>query len=238
MVKNLQVNKCEIQYDLTYKNIKNINLKIKFDGRVIVSAPVQCNLNEIENFIISKGDYVLNSLEKFRKIRESLPKEKKYVNGEMFKFLGSDLELKINIKQKNKVYNDNEYLYLDIKDEKDFRNKKNLIEKWMRMQGTDICYKMAQNVYRRFEEYNIKFPIIKVRKMKNRWGSCGVEAGVININSRLIEAPKVCIEYVMTHEFCHFIHPNHSRDFYNLLQLIMPTWKECKKILKNSVYLY
>ncbi len=66
--------------------------------------------------------------------------------------------------------------------------------------------------------------------------------GVIDIillfvNKRLIEAPKNCIEYVVYHEFCHFVHPNHSKLFYNLLQVMLPDWRESKQLLENSVIL-
>ena len=79
---------------------------------------------------------------------------------------------------------------------------------------------------------------LTVRKMKKRWGSCQPQTKTITINSQLIEAPRFCIEYVMMHEFCHFIHPNHSKDFYTLLQVMMPDWKERKKMLEVTVFPY
>ncbi|HHU04079.1 MAG TPA: M48 family metallopeptidase, partial [Fastidiosipila sp.] len=42
-----------------------------------------------------------------------------------------------------------------------------------------------------------------------------------------------CIEYVVVHELCHFIQPNHSQDFYRLLAAIRPDWKEQKQKLKQ-----
>jgi len=39
------------------------------------------------------------------------------------------------------------------------------------------------------------------------------------------------------HEFCHLIHPNHSKHFYDFLTMLMPDWKERKKTLdKSAVY--
>lgn len=61
------------------------------------------------------------------------------------------------------------------------------------------------------------------------------KSSAITINSRLIEAPRHCIEYVMMHEFCHMIYPNHSKDFYLLLQVMMPDWKERKKRLEEMM---
>ena len=54
------------------------------------------------------------------------------------------------------------------------------------------------------------------------------------MNSRLIETPVCCIEYVVMHEFCHFIHPDHSRAFHALMTGMMPDWKQRKQLL-NSI---
>lgn len=51
------------------------------------------------------------------------------------------------------------------------------------------------------------------------------------MNSRLIETPISCIEFVMMHEFCHFIHPDHSKAFYALMTRVMPDWQERKRVL-------
>lgn len=53
-------------------------------------------------------------------------------------------------------------------------------------------------------------------------------------SQRLLEAPRNCIEYVVMHELCHFIHPNHSKQFYGFLTMLMPDWKERKTILDKS----
>ena len=49
-----------------------------------------------------------------------------------------------------------------------------------------------------------------------------------------IEAPLSCIEYVVTHEFVHFLQPNHSRKFYQYLSMFMPDWKERKSSLEKT----
>jgi len=56
-------------------------------------------------------------------------------------------------------------------------------------------------------------------------------------DKRLLEAPRNCIEYVVLHEFCHFIHPNHSKQFYGFMTMLMPDWKDRKAALdKCAIY--
>lgn len=238
MNRTLQLEKKHIQYDLIYKNIKNINLRIKVDGSITVSAPKHIEGDKIDQFVISKSTYILNSLEKFKLISTIRPKEKHYISGESFRYLGNALRLKLVLQDKEEVHSDGIYLYLGIKNKENFSRKKRLIDNWMRYQTKIIYNEIAMETHKQFVKYNIDFPLIKVRKMKKRWGSCQPQTKTITINSRLIEAPRFCIEYVMMHEFCHFIHPNHSKDFYTLLQVMMPDWKERKKILEETVYIY
>ena len=47
-----------------------------------------------------------------------------------------------------------------------------------------------------------------------------------DLYKRLIHYPVEFIEYVILHEFAHFVHPNHSRAFYALIEKYMPDYKE------------
>ena len=70
--------------------------------------------------------------------------------------------------------------------------------------------------------------------METRWGSCLVKKKIITLNKRLLEVPRNCIEYVVMHELCHLIYPNHSKQFYSFLTMLMPDWKERKDYLDKS----
>ena len=55
-----------IKYDLEYKKVKNINLRIKSDCSVCVSANKRVPQKVIDEFIISKVDFILRALEKYK----------------------------------------------------------------------------------------------------------------------------------------------------------------------------
>ena len=63
------------------------------------------------------------------------------------------------------------------------------------------------------------------RNMKSRWGSCQPSTGRVCINTRLALYPPECLEYVVVHELCHFLEPNHGKEFYALMTKVMPDWK-------------
>jgi predicted metal-dependent hydrolase len=68
--------------------------------------------------------------------------------------------------------------------------------------------------------------------MPRRWGSFS-RTGRILLNPDLIRAPVACIDYVITHEMIHLIHPNHGPDFYDLLETLMPDWRVRKQKLER-----
>lgn len=97
----------------------------------------------------------------------------------------------------------------------------------------------CENVYPKFKKYGVTYPQLKFRNMVSRWGSCQPKRGSLTFNISLVEAPMSCIEYVVTHEFTHFLHPNHSKNFYQTLSMFMPDWQDRKNILeRNNTYLY
>jgi glyoxylate carboligase len=60
-------------------------------------------------------------------------------------------------------------------------------------------------------------PVLVMRSMSRRWGSYN-GLGRVLLNPDLIRAPTACIDYVITHELVHILHPNHGQKFYELLE--------------------
>ena len=66
--RTVYVNDRAISYKLTQKPVKNLNLRIRKDGSVSVSANALVSLSEIDAFVITKGDYVLNAIDIFKEM--------------------------------------------------------------------------------------------------------------------------------------------------------------------------
>ena len=72
----------------------------------------------------------------------------------------------------------------------------------------------------------------QLREMKTRWGSCS-SRGTLSFNYRLIYGPAGPLDYVVVHELCHLTHMNHSRDFWNMVERIMPDYRIYKQWLRE-----
>ncbi|MCI7804479.1 MAG: M48 family metallopeptidase [Oscillospiraceae bacterium] len=225
-----------IEFTFERKKIKNINLRIKNDGSVYVSAPLRVPFKTVERFVISKSEYIRNAVRYFSQ-REVKKTEMKYVSGESVTMLGKKLHIKVENDSREYVSCDGINVNIHVRQPDNYNRKRNLLNAWLDKQCLTVFEDVMHEVHKKFAPYNIAFPQLKIRRMTSRWGSFQPFKGVITLNRRLIEAPKNCIEYVVFHEFCHFIHPDHSKKFYALLQIMLPDWKECKRILEESIIL-
>lgn len=226
-----------IEYLLTRKKVKNINLRIKPEGKVYVSASQRVSAAYIDDFIREKQAYILDALDRYEEQRKEKPAPKEYVSGEKIKFLGEILTLRVIKGQPESMVKDGAFVILTVKDEEDFQRKEKLVSRWLREKSLEIFQQISREVYEKFKRYGVKYPVIKVRTMTSRWGSCQTQKGIITLNTKLIEAPRSCVEYVILHEFAHFIYPNHSRQFHDFVTTLMPDWKERKRVLEefNSI---
>ena len=110
-----------------------------------------------------------------------------------------------------------------------------MMNRWLKEYQMMIFKEVVDEKYALFQKYNVPYPELRVRYMTSRWGSCQPKRGTITLNSQLIKVPRNCIEYVVLHEFAHYIHPNHSRQFWDFVAMMMPDWKERKKELEKSI---
>ena len=233
MIKEIVLNGKRIEYDLQRKDVKNINLRIKADRTIFLSANPQVPERIIEEFILSKSDYILKALAQYEELAKYAPKPKQYIDGETFRILGHDRRLKIIDGKRNKVECDESYITLIVKNSDDYELKKKLIDKWLISICKDNIQSLCDSIYPKFQKYGVLYPTIRYRNMVSRWGSCQPKRCVLTFNYALVEAPVSCIEYVVVHEFTHFLQPNHSKKFYQQLAMFMPDWEERKKILEK-----
>ena len=175
----------KINYILERKQVKNINLRVRPDGSVKVSASPRIDTSYIDDFVLSKAEFVLKAMKRFEGTAEA---ERQF-----------QAEL-------SKAKSGQESLLAD----------------------PAIFTEILDEVYPAFIPYGIARPKLRVRTMKSCWGSCLVNKGIITLNRKLLMQPRECIEYVVVHELCHFIHPNHSKEFYKFMEQFMPDWRERK----------
>lgn len=71
--------------------------------------------------------------------------------------------------------------------------------------------------------------------MKTRWGVCVPAKRQITFSLRLAEKPRAAVEYVVLHEYAHFVRADHSPAFWAVVARYMPDYKARRRLLAPSV---
>lgn len=109
-----------------------------------------------------------------------------------------------------------------------------VLVKWLESFIHNIFYQHLENWYRAFEE-NIPDPNLKIRKMKTRWGVCNTRNHNVTLNFELFRYDMECLDYVIVHELAHFLVPNHSKEFWKVVEKYCPNYKEIRKKLRDTL---
>ncbi len=227
MIKSTIINNNNISYWIERKQVKNINIRIKSDGIVYISANKNISEKMILSVLEQKIDFIIKSLKKIQKQKNTL--------NDKIKYLGNFYDLKIDISSENKlIFNENEFILL-IDDKNDLDKMRLIIKKWYLCQSIALLEKINQDVRYRFLHFKAVLPetTITVKEMKTRWGSCSPMKAKISMNLRLMEYPIECIYAVLFHEYTHYYFYNHSSKFYELLQIVYPDYKKWNKVLND-----
>ncbi|GEK91781.1 M48 family metallopeptidase [Alkalibacterium kapii] len=233
---HIDFNSKRIEFEVERKNVKNVNVNIKPDRTIKVSAKSSVPLSFIQGLIRKKAPWILNQIKEFEEVEPERTSEREYVSGESYKYLGKQYRLRVQeTEDKESVKYFRGFIYVYVKDASDVNKKKQLVDAWYKERADIIFNDLFSKVYPKMEKYNVDKPALQSRLMKTRWGSALVDKNTIHLNQDLIKAPKPCIEYVILHELIHFKYNDHSPKFYDMLYSMMPDWKKRKEILDKEV---
>ncbi len=171
------------------------------------------------NWILKKQNEVL---------KKGKFKEKEFVDGEEFLYLGSKYILKIIGCSKIEL---DKYLFFP---KKYLKKAKVEITKWYKKEALNV-FEERMKIYSKMTGW--KYTSLTLSNAKRQWGVCDNRRR-IKLNWRLIMSPLEIIDYVVVHELAHIIQPNHSRKFWLNVESVIPNYKLKRKWLKdNSKYL-
>ncbi len=229
MKKKIRYGSYAYSYCLIRQNRKTISLTIFPDLKMVIKAPNGLSDEKIEDFFKRKWQWIEKQRDFFKQFQIK-SRGKEYVSGESFLYLGRQYKLIVKSSNKNRVSLEQSKLYLYTTGKvRDGKNNQRILLKWYQRRAENILKERYWEMRKKFSYQD--FPIMAIRKMKKRWGSY-TKSNRIMLNPFLIYAPKKCIDYVIVHELCHVKYPNHSRDFFLLLDRKFPDWERAKKRLE------
>lgn len=213
---------------------KRAAIEVSPDLTVTVKAPHGASDAAIQLAIRRKAHWITRQQRFFSDLLPKTPK-RRLVNGESHLYLGRKYRLRVERQPgPDRAALSGGYLHLMVAATPTAAKRAALLRSWYLLQARrvfrdrlDAC--MQHPAFRRVGEVHLI-----IRRMTRRWGSCTARRNLV-LNTELIRAPRGCIDYVITHELCHLLVAGHSRKFTNLLDRVMPDWRDRKRQLERTL---
>ena len=212
---NIKINNKIYNVEIIYKNNKNMYLRIKDDLKIVVTAPLKISEKKIQKFVESNIDYISKVI--IQK-EEVLAKKQ-----DKFQYLGKLYDI---------CYINERKIFLG--EEKALIGKNVNIDNWYKKNAIEVFENYYNSCFQNFKEAKYK-PLLKIRKMKGKWGVCNITRKIVTLNLELIKLDIKYLDYVIVHELSHLIYPNHSKDFWNVVSKYCPNYKIYRKEMKNLI---
>lgn len=232
MLKRITLNGTALEYELERKKVKNINLRVRADG-VHVSASRAVPVAVIESFLRANADAVLKAVSAMEAKQPTDPRSLSLQNGDTLSLFGEPVPICVTQGTKNTASYRDHRLILTLTEPDDAELRRRLVEKLERELCEKSVTELCRRVYPHFAALGVPWPELRFRRMRSRWGSCTPSKHSLHFNVALVSVPPECAEYVVVHEFCHFLHPDHSKAFYAEVEKLVPDRKARQDVLRG-----
>ena len=221
-----------IQYQLAFTRRKTLGITVRPDCSVQVVAPVGSSLEAVEAKLKPRCAWIVKQQREFERYLPTLP-ARQYVSGETHLYLGKQYRLKVEASPDRAIKLSRGRFFIATPEPANTAGVKAQLDAWYRAKAETIFAHQLTACLKQVAIIGITgTPELRIRTMQKRWGSCST-AGVITLNRKLIQVPKLLIDYVIIHELCHLKEHNHSAAYYHLLDRAMPQWRERREALNQ-----
>lgn len=206
---------------------KTLQLAISPEGKLIVRAPLRLSMKQILQFAEEHRDWIEKNRSRVLEQRKNALATEFREGGRAY-YLGQACRLK-SWDGKDFYLQGDKMLFPKALMDKPI----DPLERWYRQRAREYINERLKYYSART---GIDFRSFGITSARKRWGSCSSKNS-LNFAWRLIQAAPRAIDYVVVHELCHVIHKNHSRDFWKLVESIMPEYREQREWLREHQFL-
>lgn len=219
-----------VEYILIHEDRKNLAITVKPDKSIHVKAPVESTLEEIQEKLQKRGKWILKQLNYFDKFHPLQP-ERTYYSGETHYYLGRQYRLRIKKSKEEEVKLKGKFFTAKTLKKDDTEHIKDLMMNWYANHAQMLIDRRIKIYAERILFGGYGQIESRYVYMRRRWGSCDSKKR-LTFNIELVKTPIQCIDYVIVHELCHMVYPNHDKAFYRTMRKIMPDWQKRKEKLE------
>lgn len=210
---------------------KTLRLSVERNGDLLLTAPADLGIEEIESYAKEKRLWVYSKLALKGQLKKPLS-GKEFVNGESFHYLGRSHRLRIvhgpsSIRPTSplRLHQGRFLLHRDR-----LAQAAALFREWYLAHARVYFFSKVAYLANRI---GVEPKGVQVIDLGYRWGSCGPD-GKISLNWQIAQLPPRVIEYILVHELVHLVCSGHDQTFWARIARVLPDYQERKSWLAEN----
>lgn len=223
--RELVLNGQRVGYTLRRSVRKTLGLRVDARG-LTVGVPLRVSLREVEAFIRTHGEWILDKLNSRSARPEPVPFGVQ--DGAALPCLGEVWRLRLGRGNNRATWHElgpERILELNLRAGADPRS---VLLKGLQQRALDLFR-------HRVEEFCLRIgravPAVSLSSATTRWGSCSLRSG-IRLHWRLVHLPIELVDYVVAHEVAHLVEMNHSARFWSVVESVYPDYAAARARLR------
>ena len=225
-----KLNLGEFVLEVERKPIKHLHLSVyPPDGRIRVAAPERMALEAIRLFAITRLAWIRRQRQKMQAQpretpREYLQRESHYVWGRRYllDIVEHDAPPVVELRHRK--------LQLFVRPGTDADRRGEILQEWYR----GLVRGAVDPLLAKWEPLlKVRVSKVFVQRMRTKWGSCNPAVRHIRLNTELARKPLDCLEYILVHEMAHIRYPTHGPRFIDLMDQVLPQWRDVRDSLNQ-----
>ena len=223
---------------ITRKRVRNINLRVRDDGTIALSAPPHTPLSYIETIVRERSDWIAAARQ--RVATQESRHAKTCENGAIVWVWGlpyrCQLEPAAGTRRTCTFEMAEGTLVCHVPegrlgtDEQAAARRTSDLSAWLRAKLAERVEQLRPSCE---QAVQVRCAGTRIRQMSSRWGSCNTATHKVTLNLNLVHHEPECLEYVLCHELCHLHEPSHNKRFHALMDQCYPNWRSVRNLLNS-----
>ncbi len=228
----------DIEYSLVRRsNMKTVRIRVKADGSVVVSAAPEVSERFIADFIESRAGWIIENVNKAKQAGTGSENEPEITENGRVRIFGRIYTVRIaenseNIINKRGCFENGGELIFFCAGRSDGAELYQMLTNFIAVKCRKFLTGIYDHHFSRLPPGTPK-PKIVLKLLKSKWGHCDMRHNEIMFNFLMAKLPADLCEYIVVHEIAHIFVPNHSSDFYDFGEKMLPGFRRLNKELKN-----
>ncbi|MCI5072101.1 M48 family metallopeptidase [bacterium] len=219
-------------YVLIRKKRKTVSLHVLPDQTVEVRAPLKMSRAFIDQFVARHQQWI--EQRKIQLAKHAYLYTSQIESGQEIPILGKNYVLLVVPAKQTKIKLSGQQLIFYCSQRVEEKNQRTYFDKTLLELSKAMFEPYLQNCFTHFKNhYDTTYPQWNIKNMKRQWGNYSKKKHKVTLNLKLLHLPEICLKSVIYHELCHIQYFSHGQCFYQLLDKVMPNWRDADQYLKN-----